>query len=131
MQEKLTIRDLCTIKVLCKDELAKLYEDDALNSEWAERVQELSDVARELLRKTPKVKEITRVAIAKEEDMDLEVAKIGKTIERCADDEVQFIILTPYWEQIRWALSGLGYAFSSDNNGIEHKVTFYKGGAKL
>lgn len=129
--DKLTVRDLCTIKVLCKDELAKLYEDDALNSEWAERVQELSDVASELLKESPKAHETERVLIPKAEDIDFAVKQIGEALAKTQRYNKRFVILTPYWEETRLELSKLGYVFSVDHNGIEHEVTFYEGGAKL
>lgn len=136
MKEKLTVKDLCTAKVLCKYELARLYENGTSGSEWAEQVQELSDVVGELLKETPKAPQIAGTCnywIATSEDFDDAVKGCTQALQRAKDGaevEVAFNVLDATWRHLLVELVGIGYALSVNHKPLSswYYVTFYKGG---
>lgn len=139
MEEKLTIRDLCTIEVLCKDELAEIVKNGTEGSDWAERVRELSDVVGELLKETPKAPPIAgthKYRIATNEDFDDAVKDCTQALESakdCAEVEVAFNVLNANWRHLLVELVGIGYALSVNHEPLSswYYVTFYKGGKQL
>lgn len=137
--DKLTVRDLCTISVLCKDELARLCENGTSGSEWAGQVQELAIMTHELLEEHSGIIIACKRSIAllyvTESNLDDAVADVGAIMEGVKDDgqaKIEVCTATQLWKRFLARLVGLGYAVSveHDRRGL-YAVTLYKGGAKL